>query len=73
MLKNITQLKAIVAEKEGLFLCDMDTPLQAVKEMLFQFQKFVGQIEDQIATQAKAQAEASLPVSDEVKEETKIE
>lgn len=63
MLKNITQLKAIIDGKEGVFQCENDTTLNVVKEMLFQFQKYVGQIEDQMKIQmesAKAQEEKKV-------------
>lgn len=38
-------------------MCDQDSPLHHVKEALFQFQKYIGQIEDQV----KAQAEVTNP------------
>ena len=53
-----------------------DVPIPFIKEMLFQVQKEIGQIEDQIkanmeaqAAQKKADEEASLPTTDEVKED----
>ncbi len=55
MLKTITQLEHIAENKVCRFICDHDTPLSAVKECLFQFQKYIGQIEDY----AKAQKEAA--------------
>lgn len=48
MLKNISRLENKINEKTYQFLCDMDSPLPEVKEALFQFIKYVGQIEDQI-------------------------
>lgn len=48
MLKNISRLETKVNEKIYQFLCDLDSPLPEVKEALFQFVKYVGQIEDQI-------------------------
>lgn len=48
MLKNISRLETKINEKNYQFLCDMDSPLPEVKEALFQFVKYVGQIEDQI-------------------------
>jgi len=62
MLKNISRLESIVNGKTGHLYLDSDTPLVIVKEMLFQFQKYIGQIEDN----AKAQQEAEKPnVEDE--------
>lgn len=46
MLKNICRLESKIEDKVGHFFVDHDTPLHIVKEMLFQFQKYVGQIED---------------------------
>jgi hypothetical protein len=48
MLKNISRLETKINEKTYQFLCDMDSALPEVKEALFQFVKYVGQIEDQI-------------------------
>jgi len=45
-------------------MCDMDSPLPDVKEALFQFQKYVGQIEDAVkAQQAQQEAEKSPDIS----------
>lgn len=44
-----------IEEKTYRFTCEMDASILHVKEALFQFQKYVGQIEDA----AKAQQEAS--------------
>lgn len=46
MLTNKAQLQCTVNDKIGLFFCDQDTPIPVAKEMLFQFQKFLGHIED---------------------------
>jgi len=48
MLKNISKLELKVGEKVYQFLCDNDSPLNDVKEALFQFIKYCGQVEDQI-------------------------
>ena len=68
MLKNISRLENKINEKTYQFLCDMDSPLPEVKEALFQFVKYVGQIEDQI--KAKQEQEK---LDSEVKEEPKPE
>ena len=48
MLKNISKLEVKINEKVYQFLCDMDSPLEHVKEALFQFSKYAGQLEDAI-------------------------
>jgi hypothetical protein len=54
MLKQISQLEHKTENKTYHFLCDQDSPLNEVKDALFQFLKYVGQVEDA----AKAQQEA---------------
>lgn len=59
MLKNISKLEYTIADKTYTFLCEVDAPVEHVKEVLFQFQKYVGLFEDQIkAARDKAQAES---------------
>lgn len=53
MLKNLAQLEHQVENKVCRFICDNDTPIQFIKEALFQFQKYIGAVEDA----AKAQQE----------------
>lgn len=58
MLKNISKLEVVIGEKVYQMICDSDSPLEHVKEALFQFQKYVGQVEDAImAATAKAKKE----------------
>lgn len=58
MLKNITRLEHVIGDKVYHLTCDADSPLEHVKDALFQFTKFVGQIEDNIkAAQEKQAAE----------------
>lgn len=62
MLKNISRLEAKINEKIYHFTCDSDSPLPEVKDALFQFIKYIGQMEDAIKQQqeaAKAQEEAN--------------
>ncbi len=60
MLKNISRLESIVEGKVGHFFVENDAPLHAVKEMLFQFQKYVGHVEDAVKSQqAQMAAEQS--------------
>jgi len=72
MLKNISRLECIVNDKIFHLFCDMDSPLDCVKEALFQFQKYIGQVEDAVKKQKeeeeKKEEEESI-VSSEVVEE----
>lgn len=58
MLKNVSRLELLVAQKLYQFTCDMDAPISDAKEALFQFTKYVGQIEDQIKKKQTEEAEA---------------
>jgi hypothetical protein len=55
MLKNTISLYFMIAEKAYHFICDNDSPLEHVKEALFQCQKYIGQIEDQVKAAQAAQ------------------
>ncbi len=66
MLKNIVKLECAIGEKQYQLLCDNDSPLTNVKEALFQFLKYIGQIEDQVKASQPAGESISAP---EVKEE----
>jgi hypothetical protein len=68
MLKNLSQLEHIIEGKAFRFICENDAPIHFVKEALFQFQKYIGQVEDY----AKAQ-QAAAPIVEEKKEDQKIE
>jgi hypothetical protein len=58
MLKNLASLECKIENREIKLFCDNDCPLPHLKEALFQFQKYLGQIEDQVkAAQEKAAAE----------------
>ncbi len=68
MLKNIVKLEVQVAEKMYCFLCDNDSPIDHVKEAIFQITKIVGDIEanliaakkEQEAKPAEAQAQEEI-------------
>ena len=47
MLKNITEIKEIINEREYISLCDSDSPLSDLKEFAFRLLKVCGNIEDQ--------------------------
>jgi hypothetical protein len=53
MLKNFSKLEVIVGHKIYQLHCDVDSPIEHVKEALFLFGKFVEQVEDS-AKQAQA-------------------
>lgn len=55
MIKNISRLECKVGEKIYHLTCDVDSPIEHVKEALFQFQKYIGQLEDQIKAQQEQQ------------------
>ena len=64
MLKNVSRLEHVVNDKFYHLLCDSDSPISDVKDALFQFLKYIGNVEDQIkAAKAKEEAEkaASQP------------
>jgi hypothetical protein len=64
MLKPIAHFEAIVNGKTGHWILDHDTPVEVAKEMLFQFQKDLGQIEDNIkALQDKQKREEEQKAS----------
>ena len=69
MQKNLTQLEYKIAEKVYRFICDPDSPLEHVKEALFQFAKYAGTVEDAIKAQQAQLPKPDLPVTDEVKQE----
>jgi len=80
MLKNLYQLEHVISDKVCHFVCDHDTDINIIKEALFQFQKYIGDVEDAKKAQQAAptptpeqepQTEESKPV--EVPEEQKAE
>ncbi len=58
MIKNLVGIEFKAEDRIIKLICDNDCPLTHLKEALFQFQKYVGQIEDQIKiSQEKVEAE----------------
>lgn len=53
MLKNISQLESKIADKSYYFSCEIDAPLPNIKEALFQFLKYIGQVEDHMKMMAE--------------------
>ncbi len=62
MIKNISRLESIIENKVGHFLLDSDTPIHIAKEMLFQFLKYIGQIEDAARAQQDQSETVDKPV-----------
>ena len=54
MLSNLSMLKCRVNDRDYQFLCDSNSPIFEIKESLFQFQKFIGKIEDDVNERVKA-------------------
>jgi len=69
MLKTVSKLECKIGEKIYQFFADHDSPLVEVKEALFQFQKYVGQIEDQCRAQAAKKAEEEKAAQEQPKAE----
>ena len=68
MLKNLCQLEYVMENKVCRLLCDNDMPLVLIKEALFQFQKYVGHIEDAVKVQQEQSKAEEKPI-----EEHKVE
>ena len=65
MLKTIAKLEHKIGDKIYQLILDADSPLQDVKEVLFQFTKYVGQVEENVKSQQAAQADQK-PVESKV-------
>lgn len=61
MFKNVVKFDHTIDGKTGHFFCDHDTPIPIAKDMLLQFLKYLGQIEDQAKAQAEEQKKAVKP------------
>jgi hypothetical protein len=65
MIKNVVKLEQIIEGKQGVFFCENDTPLHIAKEMLFQFMKYLGQVEDNAKAQQESEVkEPEIPTQD---------
>lgn len=73
MLKNISKLECKVNERTFQFLCDSNSPIMEVKEALFQFMKFSGEIEDRARAAQETNTEEKTDIIElaEVQEELK--
>lgn len=65
MLKNLSQLEVVIENKVFRFVCEIDAPLEHVKESLFQFQKYVGQVEDSVKLQNQQAEQAQAKVAEQ--------
>ena len=72
MLKNTSQLTCVIEDKIYQFICDQDSPIEKVKEAMFEFIKFVGNIEDNHKAQIAA-AEAQKEAAEEAEVEALVE
>lgn len=63
MLKNISQLECVIAEKTYRFLCDSDSPLQHVGEALILFISYKDKVESavKIAQEELSKQQAEKP------------
>lgn len=73
MLKNLSRLEFTVNSKVYHILCDMDSPIADLKEVLFQAQKYVGQIEDAVKVQLEQKAKEDAAKEEADKEPPKEE
>jgi hypothetical protein len=63
MIKNLSQLEHKIGERVYHFSASMDSPINEVKDALFQFMKYVGKIEDAAREQSQpAHVEQPEPV-----------
>lgn len=70
MFKNVVRLEFKVVDRIYHFTCDPDSPIEHIKEVLFQCQKYIGAVEDQVKAQmeqnqAKEQHDANVENSEE--------
>ncbi len=72
MLKNLSRLECKIGEKVYQLMCDMDSPLEHVKEALFQFSKYIGSVEDSVKAQQSSQEKQKEPEIDQ-DEESKVD
>lgn len=66
MLKQLCQLELVIAEKTCRFTCENDTDINIIKEALFQFQKFIGSVEDIAKAKKEAEEKANVKVEEPV-------
>ncbi len=68
MIKNKIKLESIVKDRVGHFVLDNDCPIDIVKDMIFQFQKYVEHVEAAaLAMQESEKQNSEEKKSEEVK------
>lgn len=67
-MKGMQLFFYVVDGKKAFIFFENDTPLPVAKEMVFQCQKQLGQIEDNAIAQEKAQKEAQNPCAEAIPE-----
>ena len=74
MLKNLVQLSHEVGQEAVHLLCASNTTLPFLKDALFEFIKYVAQVESQVKAQQEAQAaqKAAEPQEQPKSEEAKV-
>ena len=65
MIKNMTKLEVLIDGKQHIYSCEQDSNLVQCKEALFQFLKYIGQVEDASRkAQEEEKKEAEIPQED---------
>ena len=70
MIKGVASFESKVKDRSSIWYVDNDCPIEIAKEMLFQFQKMVGQVEDQ---QKAALEQAAKEAEEKKASESKVE
>lgn len=74
MLKNISQLEHKIEDRVYHLFADSNSPLNEVKEALFEFVKFVGKLEDNAkSAQAEQSKSEEKPADSVVEQEQSIQ
>ena len=71
MIKSKSILESIVEGRVSHWHVDADCPLAVAKEMLYQFQKYIGQIEDAVKAQQEKEAAEKAAAEEKPVEEVK--
>ncbi len=66
-MKNLAGLECKVEERIINLICDSDCPLAHLKEALFQFSKYIGQIEDTVNNSQKDSLQIENTSEEQVK------
>ncbi len=69
MLKNMLKLEVKVEGRDYILYFENESPLVCIKEALFQYQKYLGQIEDQIKKQQEQQEQHRIEEEQKKQEE----